>query len=469
VTKTELPMASPDVKECDRIIIAENPEELALGSSTASRVTILEKETEENPEQLSHQQGEFVEVEIRPSQKPLAQPCISEARRSLEQVSPDPALVEAEAAHAELQRVFVQAPAAISISRGPNHVIETANPRYMQLIGNRDLLGKPAREAFPELEKQGFVELLNQVYASGEPYIGNEMRAVFDRNGEGVEEESFWNFVYQPLVDANGDVYGIMTHAVEVTEQVRARQEIERKAEELTRLTQALERSNQELDQFAYVTSHDLKAPLRAIANLSEWIEEDLADQLSDDSRQYLDLMRKRVHRMGGLIDGILQYSRAGRIQHVQKVNVSQLLCDLIELLAPPPEVVITVDPGMPTFKTERIPLEQVLMNLMSNAIKYAQSRDARVWVSVRDGGKYYEFAIADNGPGIAPEFHNKIWGIFQRLEARDKVEGTGVGLSIVKKIVESRGGRVWLESELGAGATFCFTWPKQPQMRFEP
>jgi signal transduction histidine kinase len=107
-------------------------------------------------------------------------------------------------------------------------------------------------------------------------------------------------------------------------------------------------------------------------------------------------------------------------------------------------------------------------MNLMSNAIKYAQSPDTCIQVSVRDGGKYYEFAIEDNGPGIAPEFHNKIWGIFQRLEARDKVEGTGVGLSIVKKIVESRGGKVWLESELGAGATFCFTWLKQPQLHFD-
>jgi len=380
----------------------------------------------------------------------------------------DRALAEAEAARAELHRVFMQAPAAISTSRGSNHVTETANPLYLQLIGNRDVIGKTASEAFPELEAQGFVQLLDQVYITGEPFIGNEMRAVFDRNGDGVQEESFWNFVYQPLVDAEGKVYGIMTHAVEVTEQVRTRQEIEKKAEELAHLTQALKRSNQELDQFAYVTSHDLKAPLRAIANLSEWLEEDLADKINDDSREHLHLMRKRVHRMAALIDGILQYSRAGRLQQVETVNVSTLLGDLIELLAPPPGISIVVEPGMPTLKTEKIPLEQVLMNLMSNAIKYAQGTDTCIQVSVRDGGKYYEFAIQDNGPGIAPEFHNKIWGIFQRLEARDKVEGTGVGLSIVKKIVESRGGKVWLESELGAGATFCFTWLKQPQLHFD-
>lgn len=379
----------------------------------------------------------------------------------------DRALAEAEAARTELQRVFMQAPAAIATFRGSNHVTETVNSLYIQLIGKGDLLGKPIGEAFPEMAEQGFLQVLDQVYRSGEPSINNEMPVVFDRNGKGVLEESFWNLVYQPLRDAEGKVYGVITHAVEVTEQVRTRQEIEKKAEELAHLTQALKRSNQELDQFAYVTSHDLKAPLRAIANLSEWIEEDLANQLNEDSRKHLHLMRKRIHRMGALIDGILQYSRAGRVQKIEKVNVATLLTDLIELLAPPAEIVITIDPEMPTFYTEKVPLEQVFINLISNAIKYIQTSDGRIQVSVQDQGKFYEFAVTDNGLGIAPEFHNKIWGIFQRLEARDQVEGTGVGLSIVKKIVESRGGQVWIKSELGAGATFYFTWHKQRQKHF--
>lgn len=378
------------------------------------------------------------------------------------------ALAEAQAARAELQRVFMQAPAAIQTSRGPNHIIETSNPLYSQLTGKPDLIGKPARELFPELEGQGFFELLDQVYATGEPFVGREMRAVFDRNGDGTLEESFWNFVYQPLVDGEGKVYGIMTHAVEVTEQVRIRQDIEKKADELAVLTRSLERTNQELDQFAYVVSHDLKAPLRAIATLAEWIEEDQGDELSEESREHLILLRGRASRMAGLIDGILQYSRAGRAQQVARVNVSTLLCEVIELLAPPPEVLIAVEPKMPTFKTEKVPLEQIFINLIGNALKYANSPHARIDVSVRDVGKYYEFAIVDNGPGIAPEYHSKIWGIFQRLEARDKVEGTGIGLSIVKKIVESRGGRVWVESEIGAGATFRFTWPKHSQKRFQ-
>lgn len=271
-----------------------------------------------------------------------------------------------------------------------------------------------------------------------------------------------------PVLEPGSSIREWVGINTDITEQVRARQEIEKKAEELTDLMQSLERSYQELDQFAYVASHDLKAPLRAIANLAEWIEEDLADQLPDESREHMNLLRGRVHRMVALIDGILQHSRAGRMQQVEIVNVSALVSEVIELLTPPPEVLIVIEPGMPIFKGEKIPLEQVFMNLIGNAIKYANCPDARVWVSVRDVGKYYEFAIADNGPGIAPEYHEKIWSIFQRLEARDKVEGTGIGLSVVKKIVESRGGRVSVESEIGAGATFRFTWPKYSQKRFK-
>ncbi|GAB4197882.1 MAG: hypothetical protein Fur006_47010 [Coleofasciculaceae cyanobacterium] len=379
----------------------------------------------------------------------------------------DRALIEAEAARAALQWVFMQAPAAIQVTRGPDHITETANSMYLNLTGKRDLVGKPTREAFSELEGQGFFDLLDRVYTTGKPFIGKEMPAVFDRNEDGKLEESFWNFVYQPLKDGEGNVYGIMTHAVEVTDQVRARQEIEKKAEELAHLMQSLERTNQELDRFAYIVSHDLKAPLRAIATLAEWIEEDQGDRLCEESRQHLNLLRGRVNRMAGLIDGILQYSRAGRMQQVETVEVSALLDDVLELLAPPPHVTMIVQPEMPTLKTEKVPLEQVFINLIGNALKYANRPDARIQVSVRDARQYYEFAIADNGPGIAPEYHEKIWGIFQRLEARDKVEGTGIGLSIVQKIVESRGGRVWVESELGAGTTFRFTWLKHSQKRF--
>lgn len=433
----------------------------AQRNADAAVTTQEEKSQQQIREQVTSEPDGSIRETDREQMQELGDRNCAQATPLAEPQSADNVIADAEVASAALKRVLMQAPAAIQITRGPNHVTEMANPMYYQLVGKRDLIGKPIREVFPEMRGQGFGELLDKVYATGEPFIGKEMRTVFDRNGDGVLEESYWNFVYQPLVNAQENVDGILIHAVEVTEQVRARQEIEKKAEELARLTEALERSNRELDQFAYIASHDLKAPLRGIANLSEWLEEDLAEHLSDESREHMDLLRGRVRRMEALIDGILQYSRAGRVQHDEMVDVSAILSEVIELVAPPPNVSIEVQPGMPIFMTERVPLQQIFMNLISNAIKYAKRSDVRVQVSVQDLGRYYEFAIADNGAGIAPEYHNKIWTIFQRLEARDKVEGTGVGLSIVKKIVESRGGQAWVESEIGAGATFRFTWSK--------
>jgi GAF domain-containing protein len=228
------------------------------------------------------------------------------------------------------------------------------------------------------------------------------------------------------------------------------------------RLIAELDKSNKELDQFAYVASHDLKAPLRGIANLSQWLEEDLGDALSDDNKQQLELLRSRVHRMEGLINGILDYSRAGRVRNKPElVAVARLLSEVIELSAAPVDARIEVAPGMPELRTERVPLQQVFMNLIGNALKHAKRADPIVHVDVKEAGHTFEFSVRDNGPGIAPEFHERIWGIFQTLESRDTVEGTGIGLSVVRKIVESKGGRAWVESAQGHGAKFSFTWPK--------
>ena len=219
-----------------------------------------------------------------------------------------------------------------------------------------------------------------------------------------------------------------------------------------------------DLDEFAYVASHDLKAPLRGIANLAQWLQEDVGDRLDPESTEYLRLLQGRVHRMEALIDGILAYSRAGRILNPSEpVDTGALVGEVVELLAPPAEVRIEVPEHMPTLEAERVPLQQVFMNLIGNALKYtcAVRPDVMIRVAWRDAGDAFEFAVSDNGPGIAPEYHERIWGIFQTLEARDKVEGTGIGLSVVKKIVETRGGSVSVESVPHQGATLRFTWPK--------
>jgi signal transduction histidine kinase len=349
----------------------------------------------------------------------------------------------------------------VYVTEGPEHVGRVANGRIREIVGtHRDLVGRGVREALPELEGQPFFGLLDGVYATGEPFIGNDVPALIDRDGDGVSEEYFFNLAYQPLREADGTVYGIMVLAVEVTEQVRARQEVERKAEELVRLADALERSNRELDQFAYVASHDLKAPLRGIANLTQWIEEDLGDKVTGESAEHMRLLKGRVHRMEALIDGILTYSRAARTRALpEPVDTGALLAEVVDLLAPPSGVV-RVSADMPTILAERVPLQQVLGNLVGNALKHGRSEAPRVEVTWRAAPDAVELIVRDNGPGIAPEFHGRIWGIFQTLEARDKVEGTGIGLAVVKKIVESRGGRVWVESALGAGAAFHVRWP---------
>jgi GAF domain-containing protein len=234
---------------------------------------------------------------------------------------------------------------------------------------------------------------------------------------------------------------------------------------EAQRLINELDKSNRDLDQFAYVASHDLKAPLRGISNLSQWLEEDLGDAITAEGKEQLQLLRGRVQRMEGLINGILDYSRAGRKRSkIEAISVARLLSEVVELCSPPPEARIEVAANMPELRTERVPLQQVFANLIGNALKHAKRADPHVRVTVRDVGDRCEFAVSDNGHGIAPEFHERIWGIFQTLEPRDTLESTGIGLSVVKKIVESKGGSAWVESREGQGATFRFTWPKLEQ-----
>jgi PAS domain S-box-containing protein len=241
---------------------------------------------------------------------------------------------------------------------------------------------------------------------------------------------------------------------------ISERKRLERERE---RLIGALETSNRELDQFAYVASHDLKAPLRGIANLSRWIEEDLEAHLTPESREHLALLRGRAHRMEGLIDGILKYSRAGRVgETAEDVDVGALVQETVELLAPAAEVKVDIAPGMPTISSERVPLQQMFLNLIGNALKHARRDGALVTIAFADAGVFVDFSVRDNGPGIAAEFHQRIWGLFQTLEARDKVEGTGIGLSVVKKLAEVRGGKVWVESAPERGAVFHFLWPKR-------
>ena len=267
------------------------------------------------------------------------------------------------------------------------------------------------------------------------------------------------------ILDDGGRPIGMRGVTMDITARKEQEAALRLHATELAALAQQLHRSNEELDQFAYVTSHDLRAPLRGIANLASWIEEDLGPQaITPEARKMLEQLRGRVSRMEGLIDGILEYSRVGRTtRKVEEVDVRRLVLETIDLLAPPPGTVEIASP-MPVIRGDRLQLQQVFLNLIGNAIKHAGRTDPRVTVTSRDAAdeaRLVEFAVADNGQGIDPQYHERIFVIFQTLVPRDKVEGSGVGLSLVKKIVEGHGGRVWVESQPGRGATFRFTWPR--------
>lgn len=271
-----------------------------------------------------------------------------------------------------------------------------------------------------------------------------------------------WHLVRaQAVRDERGMLdYWVGTNT-DIEEQKRAEVAARERGDVLARTTRMLEERNRELDQFAYITSHDLKAPLRGIANLAQWIEEDLGEHATADIRSQLELLRGRAHRMEALIDGILQYSRVGRTsEKLEPVAVGELLEEVVDLLAPPPEATIAISPDLPTLVADRVQLSQVFANLIGNALKHREGPGAVVTVTARDLGRAYEFAVADNGPGIAPQYHERIFGIFQTLASRDRIEGSGLGLALVKKMVERQGGQVRLESAEGQGATFYFTWP---------
>jgi len=376
----------------------------------------------------------------------------------------DRAIAQVERERERLQEIFWQAPAMIAVSEGPEHIFRVANPRFQAMVGrHRKVLGLSVRDAFPDVQGQGYFELMDNVFATGRPFIGNEMRVKeMDRRGDGKLEDAYFNIVYQPLTDADGVVTGIMTHAVDVSVEVQARLEREQRTRELERLTRALEASNKELDQFAYAASHDLKAPLRGIRNLAQWIQDDSADRLSPESKEHLRLMHDRVHRMEALVDGMLAYARATKKRSSrERIDVGRLVREVVELLDPPARITIHIDPSLPTVEAERIPFQQVVMNLLSNAIKHGRADAPEIAIGCAEISDEHDFQITDNGPGIPPDARDRIWEIFQTLEARDKVEGSGIGLAVVKKIVEAQGGRAWVESVPGAGATFHFTWPK--------
>jgi light-regulated signal transduction histidine kinase (bacteriophytochrome) len=227
-------------------------------------------------------------------------------------------------------------------------------------------------------------------------------------------------------------------------------------------LLKKLEKTEQDFKDFVYIISHDLKAPLRGIKALTDWLSADYGDKFDAEGKEQLKMLTSRVDRMNNLLEGVLQYSRIGRIteQKVQ-INLNELVKEIIESLAAPEQIKITIENQLPVIVSEPSRIRQVFENLLSNAVRFMGKPEGLVKVSSCEQDGYWKFSVSDTGPGIEEQHFEKIFRLFQTLQAKDLFESTGAGLTITKKIVELYGGKIWLTSKVGEGSTFFFTLPK--------
>jgi signal transduction histidine kinase len=273
----------------------------------------------------------------------------------------------------------------------------------------------------------------------------------------------------EPRLTPDGDLLGYIGSSLDITDIKQAEQllrEINLTLEQAVReRTAELERSNRELDQFAYVASHDLRSPLRGIEHLANFILQDVGATLPEPSQRHLTLIKGRIKRMEALLNDLLAYSRAGRHRYTpERLDPAKLIGDTVELLAPPTGFAVKIIDPPPFLISERVPLELIFRNLIGNAIKHhPRPEEGLVHITMFDQGDWVKITVADNGAGIDPSAHTRIFEIFQTLRPRDEIEGSGIGLTVVKKLIETKGGAIWVESTPGAGASFHFTWPKHP------
>jgi hypothetical protein len=395
-----------------------------------------------------------------------------------------------------LRNTILQAPVAMSILRGPQFVVEIANEKMFELWGRRkeDLLGRSIFEGLPEVRDQGYEELLRGVYTTGEPFSAYGIPVTLPRKN--AVETVYINLLYTAFRERNGSISGIMAVASDVTEQVIARQKIEEvvaeRTKELARTNAALlhsneelQRSNTNLEEFAYAASHDLKEPMRKIQLFSDRLKDRLQDKLEAEDKTYFERILHATHRMGTLIDDLLMYSHVSRGAVMEEIidlnkKVSLVLEDL-ELEVEEKKVKIVVD-KLPSIRGHRRQMQQLFQNLIGNAIKYCRqdiNPEIRIGSRLVNGldetlrikgekkdQPFHLIEVKDNGIGFDPADAERIFNVFTRLHGNSEYKGTGVGLSIARKVVENHGGYIWAESKPGEGSTFKILLPVAEEFR---
>ena len=364
---------------------------------------------------------------------------------------------EVAAERERLREIFQHAPAGIALLTGPEHVFAFMNAAYARLSG-RDpdaLVGRPLRDAYPELVDQGFDALMDEVYRTGTPFVGTETLVRLDRAGDGVLDDVYFSFVYQPLRGVDGAVESILSNAVDVTAQVWARQRVEELAEERDRVRA----------EFVATVSHDLRQPLTAIRAGIGLVEMSARDRLTLDERALLEAARDNGDRLRAQIDDLLAVNaiEAGTLRLERApLDLRDVVTRALGVVQPLlRERGQTLDIDLPEplpLSGDAWRLEQVVTNLLSNAHRHTPA-GTRVTVSGRAGRDEIALDVRDSGPGIPTAALEAVFERFYRVN--HGAGGSGLGLSIVRAIVELHGGRVWAESEEGAGAAFHVVLPR--------
>lgn len=346
----------------------------------------------------------------------------------------------------EYFRHIIEAAPCGMIITNDKGIIERINPQVETLFGysRQELIGQSIDILVPKKHRADHPHHRDKFYQNK-----SKRRMGFDRNVYGLKKNGKEFPAEIGLAYFSGEQGAkILSTIINMTQYVD--------------ITNELKRSNKDLNDFAYVASHDLKAPLRGIMQLSSWIEEDIADIASDETKTHLALLKSRTVRLEKLLDDLLTYSRIGRhTGEINDVNVKEMTESLFQLLDPPAHFSFNVIDTVPVFRTLTIPLEVIFRNLIGNAIKHHDRDDGKIMLSVFEQDDYYEFTLSNDGPAIAVEHQEQIFEMFKTLKPRDEVEGSGMGLAVIKKILEYHGGNIRVSSQGERGVSFIFSWPK--------